>query len=130
MTKQKRALVVDDDQDFLFQQKTALEALGWVVTTAEGRKEACDVLDRETPDLAVIDLMMEEKDGGFVLARHIKKLNPQIPVILVTAVTSETGITFDKVGDAAKGKWIMADAVLAKPIRFEQLRKEIERLVP
>ena len=43
---------------------------------------------RYAPDLAIVDLMMEYKDSGFALCYHIKKKDPSIPVILVTAVTS------------------------------------------
>jgi CheY-like chemotaxis protein len=80
------------------------------------------------PDLAVVDLMMEDMDGGFVLCHRIKKLDPKIPVIMVTAVSSETGIEFDLASEKGKS-WFKADALLTKPARFEQLKREIERLL-
>ena len=49
-------------------------------------------------------------------------------MILVTAVTSETGLVFDPTSPAERA-WVGADAVLAKPIRFEQLKREIDRLL-
>jgi len=124
----KKALVVDDDEDFLFQEKKALEALGYSVETAGGRMEAMAKLENYKPDLALIDLMMEEKDSGFVLAHHIKKIKPAIPVILVTAVTSETGIQFDMDSQGAH-RWINADAMLVKPVRVEQLKTAIEKVM-
>ena len=39
--------------------------------------------------------MMEQHDDGFVLSHHLKRRFPGLPVILVTAVTSETGLVFD-----------------------------------
>lgn len=129
MADQRKALVVDDDQDFLFQEQKALESLGFQVETAAGRQEAMDKLQQALPDLALIDLMLEEKDGGFILARHIKRLNPKLPVILVTAVTAETGLQFDMDSQGAH-RWIRADALLTKPLRLEQLKKEVARLMP
>ena len=128
MTTVRKALVVDDDDDFLFQEKKALEILGFSVETAGGRLEAMEKLETYKPDLALIDLMMEEKDSGFVLAHHIKKMKPSIPVILVTAVTSETGLQFDMDSQGAH-RWINADAMLVKPVRVEQLKMEIERVM-
>ena len=128
MKNMKMALVVDDDEDFLFQEKKALEHLGYSVETAGGRLEAMEKLQTLKPDLALIDLMMEEKDSGFVLAHYLKKMSPTIPVILVTAVTSETGLQFDMDSQGAH-RWINADAMLVKPVRVEQLKMEIDRVM-
>lgn len=128
MQTQKKALVVDDDPDFLFQQQKALEQMGFAVTTASGRAEAMEKLGDFRPDVALVDLMMEEKDGGFVLAHHIKRLHPETRVIVVTAVTGETGLTFDLAGQGNR-PWIKADALLAKPVRFEQLEREVARVL-
>jgi hypothetical protein len=51
-----------------------------------------------------------------------------LPVILVTAVTAETGISFSPTTGAERA-WVGTDALLAKPIRFEQLKREVERLL-
>ena len=126
-SKNKTILLVDDDIDFLFQMKTYLEGQGYDVVSAEGQTEAEERVKTIQPDLAILDLMMENVDAGFTLAYHIKKINSNIPVIIVTAVASETGLEFDASTDEEKS-WIKADALLAKPIRFEQLQKEINRL--
>ena len=80
------------------------------------------------PDVAVVDVMMEYPDAGFVLCHHIRKKDPSIPVILVTSVNRETGMDFDMATEEDR-VWIKADALLAKPIRFEQLLGEIDRLL-
>jgi CheY-like chemotaxis protein len=127
-TERKTVLVVDDDVDFLFQEKTQLEAAGFDVMTADSLAAAKQTLAAKHPDLAVLDLMMEEMDAGFTLCYAIKKKNPKTPVILVTGVTSETGLEFDASTDEERS-WIKADVLLAKPIRFEQLKREIDRLL-
>jgi len=121
-------LVVDDDQDFLLQQRILLEAEGFTVLTAGGQKEAEQVVRETRPDLALVDLMMEHMDGGFALCYHIKKFDPSIPVILVTGVANETGLEFD-VATEEERTWVKADAFLAKPVRREQLTREIDRLL-
>jgi CheY-like chemotaxis protein len=124
----KTILVVDDDVDFLTQHKIYLESLGYSVITAESQHQAEEILKTVRPDLAMVDLMMEHVDGGFALCYHIKKIDAAIPVILVTAVTSETGIEFDA-STQEERSWVKADVMLAKPVRFDQLKRELERLM-
>ena len=121
-------LLVDDDEDFLYQHKVQLEHAGYRVTTATTRAEAEALAADLKPDLAILDLMMEQHDDGFVLSHHLKRLLPGLPVILVTAVTAETGLSFAPTSGAERA-WVGADAMLAKPIRFEQLKREVERLL-
>jgi CheY-like chemotaxis protein len=121
-------LLVDDDEDFLYQHRIQLENAGFRVTTASTRAEAEAIVDGMKPDLAILDLMMEEHDDGFILSHHLKRKVPGLPVILVTAVTAETGISFKPVSGVERA-WVGADAFLAKPIRFEQLKREVDRLL-
>jgi DNA-binding response OmpR family regulator len=124
----KTILVVDDDFDFAQQQKLQLENAGFNVLLADSQRKAEEMLSQIRPDLAVVDLMMEYKDSGFALCYHIKKKDPTIPVILVTAVTSETGLEFDAATEEERS-WVKADAMLAKPLRFEQLLAELRQLL-
>jgi len=126
--KNKTVLVVDDDIDFLIQTETVLKANGFEVVKAESQKEAEELLQMLKPDLAILDLMMEHFDGGFALAYHVKKLHPGTPVIICSAVTSETGMRFDAATDEERS-WIKADLFLSKPIRHEQLLREINKLL-
>jgi len=121
-------LLVDDDDDFIFQQKLQLERAGFEVFPASGENDARQVLAQRRPDLAVVDVMMDNPDSGFTLCYHIRKTDPTIPVIVVTSVISQTGLEFD-VANEEHRSWIRADALLAKPIRFEQLKGEIDRLL-
>jgi CheY-like chemotaxis protein len=129
MSEAKRtALVVDDDEDFRLQMKLQLEAAGFEVSAVQGETEAEALLATLRPDLAVVDLMMEHQDGGFALSYQMKKRYPDMPVIMVTGVTSETRLSFDLLTPEQRS-WVKVDAILAKPVRFEQLRREIDRLV-
>lgn len=124
----RTVLLVDDDPDFVAQLQVQLESAGFKVLAADGQQAAETLLTKTHPDLAILDLMMEHADGGFALCHHIKKKDPNIPVILVTSVASETGLEFDAATDEERS-WVKADAMLAKPVRFEQLQREIERFL-
>jgi len=126
--KTKTVLLVDDDIDYLTQMRMRLESAQYRVLTADTEKEAEEILAGTRPDVAVLDLMMENMDAGFVLCHRIKKMDAKIPVILVTAVSSETGLDFEAATPGEKA-WMKADVLLTKPVRFEQLQREIDRLL-
>lgn len=124
----KTILIVDDDMDYMFQMKLKVEQFGFETITAEGQKEAELIIESIRPDLAILDLMMENDDSGFILAYKIKRKYPEVPIIIATAVTAETGMTFDINSDENK-QWIKADLFLDKGIRADQLQKEINKLL-
>jgi CheY-like chemotaxis protein len=128
MTKTKTILVVDDDIDQLDYVAMTLQADGYNVIKAQGQKEGEEAILTAIPDLAILDLMMENMDSGFVLCHQIKRMYPDTPVILLTAVESETGINFSPASGGEAG-WIKADVLLNKPVRPEQLRNEVKRLM-
>lgn len=124
----KTIFLVDDDVDYIFQMKTMLEKMGFEVVTASGQKEAEEMLDKVDPDLAILDLMMENKDSGFILSHRIKRRFPDVPIIVATALTAETGMMFS-LEDESDKKWIKADAYLEKGLRYDQLHREINKLL-
>jgi len=128
MEFRKRVLLVDDDVDILDQLNLLFTADGFEVRTAGSRAEGEEVLLGFQPDLCVFDLMMEEMDAGFVLANTTKRLFPDVPVILLTAVTSTTGMDFHPTSATARA-WVKADLILDKPVRPEQLRAEVRKLL-
>jgi CheY-like chemotaxis protein len=128
MTMTKKILVVDDDIDQLDHVELILKAEGYAVIKAQGQKEGEDAILTTIPDLAILDLMMENMDSGFVLCHQIKRLYPDMPVILLTAVKSATGVDFAPRSSGA-ASWIKADVMLDKPVRPEQLRNEVKRLL-
>ncbi|MDO5580158.1 MAG: response regulator [Planctomycetia bacterium] len=123
-----RILFVDDDPDFRQEFCPLLEAAGYAVTQADSEKQAEELMAKDAFDLAVVDLRMERPDSGFTLAYHIKKQTPDFPIILVSAVNGEIGLNFS-LNSKAERAWIKADAFLNKPLRFEQLKYEVERLI-
>jgi len=129
MTEKNRIkiLVVEDDPDMMDQMKIYLEGEGYEVVAAATQKEAEPLIKPGAFRAAVLDLMMENPDSGFVLSHKIKKMDEKIPVVIVTSVTKETGFYFDKAHDPKA--WIKADAIIHKELRFEQLKAELRRLM-
>ena len=128
MEKQKTVLIVDDDTDYLFQMKLAIKNMGFDVMTADTQKEAETIIEKARPDLAILDLMMENQDTGFILCHKLKNRYPDLPIIIVSAVTAETGMLFDVTTEEERD-WIKADLFLDKGIRMDQLHKEINKLL-
>jgi DNA-binding response OmpR family regulator len=126
--EKKKILLVDDDPDYLFQLSIALQDMGFEVTTSTTQKEAEDIVAKFKPDLAILDLMMENQDTGFILCHIIKNRYPDVPIIIASAVTAETGLLFDVDSEENK-QWIKAEMFLDKGIRMDQLHKEINKLL-
>ncbi len=124
----KLILIVDDDSDYLFQLETMVKSFGFEVIAAESQAEAENILETTEPDLAIYDLMMEQEDSGFILAYRTRKKYPDMPIILASAATAETGYNFDLYNDGNKN-WIKADLYLEKGIRADQLHREINKLL-
>jgi DNA-binding response OmpR family regulator len=121
-------LLADDDPDYLFQMKFALEKGGFRVVTAETMEEAELSMERDKPKLAIFDLMMERDDAGFILSYHAKRKHPEMPVILLTAVTAETGRQFGSNASDGDG-WIKADLYLEKGLHPDQLIEHVNSLL-
>jgi len=124
----KRIFLIDDDVDYIFQMTAMIEKLGFEVVSAVGQKEAEEMMDSVNPDLVISDLMMENKDSGFILSHKLKQKFPHVPVVIATALTAETGMMFSVENEEDK-KWIKADLYLEKGIRPDQLHREINKLL-
>jgi two-component system, OmpR family, response regulator len=121
-------LVADDDPDYLYQTISNLERSGYKTVAVESQSEAELYISKFRPDLAIFDLMMENDDSGFTLCYKIKKRYPEVPVILATAVSHETGLSFSLDSEHERS-WIKADRYLEKGIRAEQLDQEVMKLL-
>ena len=128
IVKNPVVLLADDDPDYLFQIRFALEKAGFIVEAKDSQDEAELYLTRHRPDIAVFDLMMEKDDSGFILAYHAKRKYPDLPVILLTAVMAETGRNFG-LNDQDSDPWIKADLYLEKGLLTEILISHINTLI-
>ena len=128
MNKKTKILLVDNDIDFIDLNKAVLENSGFEVIVAYSSAEGLDRVRFEQPDLIVLDLMMEKHDSGFGFAKAMKAdpTTKNIPILMLTAVGSETGMDFSQNLD---GYWMKTDDYANKPLLPEDLVKKINELL-
>lgn len=117
--KGTRILLVDDDEDLRKLVSHYLLQEGYVVKQAENGVKALAILEDESFDLAVIDVMMPEMDG-FTLTKHIRR-EQNLPVILLTAK--------NQIEDKEKGYLSGTDDYLVKPFEPKELLFRIKALL-
>ncbi len=84
----RRAIVVDDSPTQAMDLRQRLVRGGFHVTIAPSPAEALKIVERQTPDVLLTDLVMQEMDG-LELVRRIRRKHPGLPIILLTAAGSE-----------------------------------------
>lgn len=117
-----RLLIVDDSENIRSVLQLNFEYLGYRVITARDGEEALDLLEKERPDVVVLDVMMP-RQNGFQVCRRIKS-DPKlsgIPVIFLTAKGQKE--------DRYWGKDCGADEYLTKPFSAAELERLIEKLM-
>ncbi len=129
MTTPTTVLFVDDDRDFLESKQVYLEARGYRVLTAESPDEALALLERETPAIIFLDLMMEHVDDGFRLGYRIGKDErlAHVPLVMLSGVAAETGTRFDGESGGLR-EWSRLARFLDKPVTGKQVLAVIEEL--
>jgi two-component system response regulator HydG len=117
-TKPANILIVDDDRGHLTSLRTVIRSWGHRVATAEDGREAVEAVKASRVDLILMDVRMTIMSGIEALA-HIKRYNPSIPIIIMTAYSS-----VESAVGALKGG---AYDYLIKPFDFDVLKLSIER---
>jgi len=119
--KSKKVLIVDDFPAMRHSIQVLMSAKGYDATEANNGLEALSVLEKESFDLIITDLVMPEMDG-FDLCEKVKsnKNYKNIPVIILS---TQKDVRF-----IMKALKLGADDYLVKPIESELLDKVIERV--
>lgn len=117
----KKILLVEDDPNLgmLLQDYLQLKGKFNVVLCKDG-EEGLKVFTKDKFDLCILDVMMPKKDG-FSLAKDIRKINSDVPIIFATA----KGMMEDKVEAFTLG----GDDYITKPFRIEELLLRINALL-
>ena len=117
-----KLLLVDDDLDVIDQYKSALAGTGHEVAVAYSATEARGVLSRFTPDLAVVDIMMEDGIPGFDLAKEIAARFPGTPILMVSSLNEQLKAPLD----FTPGEQLPITKFLDKPVNASTLVREID----
>lgn len=115
-----KILLAEDDTNLGFVVSDQLKNEGYLVTLALDGSEAFQRFNQEAYHICILDVMMPKKDG-FTLAKDIRKVNKDIPILFLTAKS----MTEDKI----EGFKVGGDDYLTKPFSFEELNLRIKSLL-
>jgi CheY-like chemotaxis protein len=132
--KRKTVLLVDDDLDLLAANRIAFEVAGFEVYEAHNSAEAMEVAAAVRPAVAILDVVMEQPDEGFALARQLKqdeRTRSMRLVILssINEINRGRGLAFRYSDQDRDERWLPVDRILEKPVRPRKLISVIEELV-
>lgn len=114
-----KVLLVEDERDFRNLLSSFLEMQGFEIITAEDGMDGWNQYKSQNPDLCLLDVMLPKKDG-FSLGTDIKKDNPEMWIIFLTARNLKE--------DRLKGLAI-ADDYICKPFEIEELVQRMLNLL-
>jgi two-component system, OmpR family, alkaline phosphatase synthesis response regulator PhoP len=121
-TENKPALIllVEDEINLARPLRFNLEQEGYSVRATPSGREALAWTSKESFDLIILDIMIEEMDG-FEVARRIRQNDQKLPILMLTARTAES--------DRIHGLEIGADDYLVKPFHLRELLLRVRRML-
>jgi CheY-like chemotaxis protein len=118
----KKILFIEDEPDQVMMVKTRFENMGFSVTSAVDGEEGLKKIDKEKPDLILVDVVIPKVDGIEVCKRLRHNENSKdIPIILITAAGMED---FEE-----QCKGVGANACFRRPYEPTELDEKIKTLV-
>jgi DNA-binding NtrC family response regulator len=115
----KRILIVDDNRSALKVLKAILEEAGYIVYTEAESDRALSFLRKEPVHVALLDLKMPDMDG-LELYRHIKQINGDVIVIIMTA--------YGNIESAVESMKLGIENYLQKPLNFDELKITLAKI--
>jgi DNA-binding response OmpR family regulator len=116
-------IIIDDDPDIVDAVQIVLKSKGFEVISASNPDDGYKLVKEKSPDLIILDVMMQEQDDGFFLAHKFRKENIETPVLMLTSVSKSIGLDF-KAGDM-----VPVDEFIEKPISPDKLIETVEKLL-
>jgi DNA-binding response OmpR family regulator len=115
-----KVLLVEDDPNLGSLLKEYLDAKGYSTVLAVNGKQGYDVFSKDKFGICILDVMMPIKDG-FTLAKEIRAIDINIPIVFLTAKSMKE--------DALEGFTIGADDYITKPFSMEELLMRIKAIL-
>ncbi len=119
-TRSAKILFVEDDPNLSMILQDYLEMIGYDVEHAGDGEKGLEFFNRDKYDLLILDVMMPKKDG-FSLAEDVRKQNPTIPIIFLTAKNMKE--------DRIRGFQTGCDDYVTKPFSTEELNLRIKAIM-
>jgi len=115
----RKILLADDEQQLALAVKIRLQSRGYQVVTAQNGRQALELMEKERPDLVILDVLMPVMDGYFTLRELNQRFGRgKIPVIILTAR--------DRMKELFELEGI--EDYMVKPFDHEDLLVRIERV--
>jgi len=131
-----KILVVDDDPDVVEYVTHVLKKRPSQVVTAADAEEAMCKVESEKPDLIILDIMMPQGIEGFQFTWRLRaRPEPEyrkIPIIVLSAIHDTTDLRFypdQSDGYYGPGEFLPVEAFLDKPVKEEELLKQVDRVL-
>lgn len=119
MSAKKKLLLVEDDTNLGNLLQDSLELKNYEVTLKRNGEDAFNEFKNGRFDMCLLDVMMPKKDG-FTLAKDIRRMNSQVPIIFLTAKALKE--------DTIEGLKLGADDYITKPFSMEELLLRMENI--
>lgn len=123
--KPAKIIIIDDNADFCFSIETFLNRNGFETITAKDGREGLDLIEKEHPDLILLDVMMETTYSGLDVCKKLRS-NPDlkdIPIIGISGMGDKLGVHLDKWGDE---DYFKVDEFFEKPVDKQRLLSSIK----
>jgi CheY-like chemotaxis protein len=117
----KRILLVDDDREIVESMRVALEASGYEILVARDGNQGMAMVDREDPDLVILDMMMPKRSGFLVLEWLRRTRRVPTRVIMITANEGSR--------HKAYAEMLGVDDYIRKPFPMDRLIESVSRLL-
>ena len=115
-----KLLVVDDEPNILELLATSLKFAGFEVVTAANGRDAITRAQEESPDLAVLDVMLPDLDG-FAVTRKLRAEGRTFPIVFLTAK--------DDTEDKVQGLTVGGDDYVTKPFSLDEVVARIRAVL-
>jgi DNA-binding response OmpR family regulator len=118
----KKLLIVDDEPNIVMSLEYAFQKQSYNVFIARDGSEALQIMEREIPDLVILDVMMPQVDGYETIQRI--KENPAFAKAKIIFLSAKS-----KSDDIEKGLSLGADMYFTKPFSVKKLITAVDQLI-
>ena len=129
MSNGKNLLIIDDDPDFVSGIRSILEGANYNVQVAHNPKDGFDLLEKNRPDLLLLDIMMGRGVEGIMIARKLRKEPTfrDLPVLIITGIREQIAFLFP--GEPVHPGFVEVDELVEKPVEPEFLLERVSALL-
>jgi DNA-binding response OmpR family regulator len=119
-----KILVIDDDPDITEACTLFLEREGFDVISANSRSSGMSAIENSSPDLVILDVMMEQPDDGMAMAQELRRNGFTKPILMLTSISRVSGLEYGRDNDV-----VPVDEFQEKPVDPATLVGKVKHLL-